>query len=50
MKKALLVIDVQQDLCEGEHQAFESAEVIGRINRVSAKARAISSEALHIGA
>ena len=40
MKAALLVIDVQQGLCEGEHNAFESADVIGRINRVSAKARA----------
>jgi nicotinamidase-related amidase len=40
MKAALLIIDVQQGLCEGEHNAFESADVIGRINRVSAKARA----------
>ncbi len=40
MNTALLIIDVQQGLCEGQHNAFESAEVIGRINRVSAKARA----------
>jgi nicotinamidase-related amidase len=40
MKTALLIIDVQQGLCEGEHNAFESADVIMRINRVSAKARA----------
>jgi nicotinamidase-related amidase len=40
MATALLIIDVQQGLCEGEHAAFESADVIGRINRVSAKARA----------
>ena len=40
MKTALLIIDVQQGLCEGEHSAFEAADVIGRINRVSAKARA----------
>jgi nicotinamidase-related amidase len=39
MPAALLVIDVQQGLCEGAHAAFESAEVIHRINRVSAKAR-----------
>ena len=39
MTTALLIIDVQQGLCEGEHNAFESADVIGRINRVSAKAR-----------
>jgi len=35
MKTALLIIDVQQGLCEGEHSAFESAD---------------SSEALQIGA
>jgi nicotinamidase-related amidase len=40
MATALLVIDVQQGLCEGEHAAFESSEVICRINRVSSKARA----------
>jgi nicotinamidase-related amidase len=37
VKTALLVIDVQQDLAD---IAFESARVIGRINEVSAKARA----------
>jgi len=37
---ALLVIDVQQGLCEGEHDAFDSQQVIGRINQVSEKARA----------
>lgn len=26
-------------MCEGEHRAFESTEIIGRINAVSAKAR-----------
>jgi nicotinamidase-related amidase len=40
MNTALLVIDVQQGLCEGEHAAFESQQVIARINQVSAKARA----------
>ena len=40
MKTALLIIDVQQGLCEGEHNAFESADVIAKINRISAKARA----------
>lgn len=40
MTTALLIVDVQQGLCEGEHAAFESADVIARINRVSAKARA----------
>lgn len=40
MKTALLVIDVQQGLCEGEHAAFASDEVIARINGLSARARA----------
>lgn len=40
MKTALLVIDVQQGLCEGEHDAFESQQVIDRINKLSEKARA----------
>jgi len=40
MNTALLIIDVQQGLCEGEHNAFESQQVISRINSVSAKARA----------
>ena len=40
MKSALLVIDVQQGLCEGEHDAFQSQQVISRINRIAEKARA----------
>lgn len=40
MTTALLVIDVQQGLCEGECDAFESQQVIGRINKVAEKARA----------
>jgi nicotinamidase-related amidase len=40
MKTALLVIDVQQGLCEGEGVAYGCAELIARINTVSAKARA----------
>jgi nicotinamidase-related amidase len=40
MRTALLIIDVQQGLCEGEHDAFESQQVIARINQVSRKARA----------
>jgi nicotinamidase-related amidase len=55
MATALLIIDVQQGLCEGEHAVFESAAVIGRINRVSAQARAagicvVASDALLPGA
>ena len=40
MNTALLIIDVQQGLCEGEHEAFESQQVIARTNTVAAKARA----------
>jgi nicotinamidase-related amidase/putative intracellular protease/amidase len=39
-RQALLVIDVQQGLCEGEHAAFEADQVIARINQASARARA----------
>jgi nicotinamidase-related amidase len=44
MTTALLIIDVQQGLCENDSEgngaAFESPQVIARINAVSAKARA----------
>lgn len=43
MKTAILIIDVQQGLCEGEQCAYEAAPVIERINAVSAKARAAAS-------
>jgi nicotinamidase-related amidase len=39
MKTAVLVIDVQQGLCEGEGKAFDCEGVITRINRVTRKAR-----------
>ena len=45
---ALLIIDVQQGLCEGEHAAFESPQVIARINAVSAKARAAGAMVIFI--
>ncbi|VTU45474.1 cysteine hydrolase family protein [Variovorax sp. PBL-E5] len=48
MTTALLVIDVQQGLCEGEHEAFESQAVIGRINQVAAKARAAGAPVVFI--
>ncbi len=41
MTTALLIIDVQQGLCEGEGRAFESDEVIARINRVAAQVRGV---------
>ena len=37
---AVLVIDVQQGLCEGEGVAHDTAGVIERINQVSQQARA----------
>jgi len=42
MTTALLVIDVQQALCSGQYAAFDIDAVIGRINALSAKARAAS--------
>ncbi|WP_332825532.1 cysteine hydrolase family protein, partial [Ramlibacter sp.] len=39
-RTAVLVIDVQQALCTGEHAAFEADLVVERINRVTRKARA----------
>jgi nicotinamidase-related amidase len=38
-RSALLVIDVQRDLCEGREAAFEADLVIGRINELSQRAR-----------
>lgn len=40
MTTAVLVIDVQQGLCEGEGEAFDCAGTIARINGVTRKARA----------
>ena len=48
MKSALLVIDVQQGLCEGDHDAFQSRQVIARINRVAEKARAAGAPVIFI--
>jgi nicotinamidase-related amidase len=48
MNTALLVIDVQQGLCEGENAAFESPQVIARINQISAKARATGAVVIFI--
>lgn len=48
MKSALLVIDVQQGLCEGDHAASQSRQVIARINRVAEKARAAGALVIFI--
>jgi len=39
MNTAVLVIDVQQGLCEGDGAAFDCEGTISRINRVTRKAR-----------
>lgn len=41
MNIALLIIDVQQALCSGEYEAFDSRRVIDRINQVSRPALAL---------
>jgi nicotinamidase-related amidase len=43
MKTALLIIDVQQGLCEGVHGAFEWQQVIEQINKTSEKARIVGA-------
>ncbi len=48
MTSAVLVIDMQQGLCEGEGRAFDSDGVIARINAVTAKARAASIPVIFI--
>jgi nicotinamidase-related amidase len=48
MNTALLVIDVQQGLCEGEHESHDSQNVIARINAVAEKARAAGALVIFI--
>ncbi|MCW5670456.1 MAG: cysteine hydrolase [Hydrogenophaga sp.] len=48
MKTALLIIDMQQGLCEGEGRAYASDEVIARINRVAARQRAADAPVIFI--
>nr|MDP2192515.1 cysteine hydrolase family protein [Rhodoferax sp.] len=40
VRRAVLVIDVQRGLCEGEYETFESARIIDHINQVTSRARA----------
>ena len=40
MSTALVVIDVQQGLCEGKYAAFEAPALIARINALAQRARA----------
>jgi len=48
MKTAVLVIDVQQGLCEGEGKAFDCEGVITRINLVTRKARDAGASVIFI--
>ncbi|APW40213.1 cysteine hydrolase [Rhodoferax koreense] len=48
MHTAVLVIDVQQGLCEGPGAAFDCAGTIARINQVTAKARAAGAPVVFI--
>jgi nicotinamidase-related amidase len=48
MTTAVLVIDVQQGLCEGEGAAFDCEGTIARINRVTRKARQAGAPVIFI--
>lgn len=48
MTAAVLVIDIQQGLCEGEEAAFDVVAVIQRINQVTAKARAAGAPVIFV--
>jgi nicotinamidase-related amidase len=48
MSTALLIIDVQQALCEGPDAAFDAPGTIARINQASARARAAGVPVLFI--
>jgi nicotinamidase-related amidase len=39
MTRALLIIDVQQGLCEGERRAYDAPNVIARIDKIAGQAR-----------
>jgi nicotinamidase-related amidase len=45
---ALLVIDVQQGLCEGEYTAFEAKALIQCINALAKKARAVKAPVIWV--
>ncbi len=48
MKPALLVIDVQQGLCRGAEDSFDTTGVIDRINTVADRARAAGAPVFFI--
>lgn len=48
MKTALLVIDVQQRLCQGEEDSYDSPGLIDRINTAADRARAAGATVVFI--
>ncbi len=48
MKTAVLVIDVQQGLCEGEGKAHDCDGLFANINRVTAQARSVGAPVIFI--
>ncbi len=48
MNKAVLVIDVQQGLCEGPDAAFDCAGIITRINQVTGHARKVRAPVIFV--
>ena len=48
MKSAVLVIDVQQGLCEGDGAAFDCEATIRRINEVTRKARLVDAPVIFV--
>lgn len=48
MKPALIIIDAQQGLCEGEGAAFDAARILGRINRLARAARAAGAPVIWV--
>ncbi|MCE9657219.1 MAG: cysteine hydrolase [Burkholderiales bacterium] len=47
-KRALLVIDVQHLFCQGEYEAWHIAQVVGRINGLSGKARSANAPVIFV--
>ena len=48
MPSALLIIDVQQGLCEGENPAYDATAVIDRINRLATRVRKVGAPVIFI--
>lgn len=48
MKSAVIVIDVQQGLCEGSEAAFDCDGTISRINQVTRKARKVGAPVIFV--